>query len=137
MAERQRLEFDILANDRASKGFLNAGRAASAASDDVMGLARRLDEISKKTATARVGLAGDKAAQAELDKLDMKMLAVGRRVMDPKVSIDGAAKASLEITGLDLQLDKLTAKAGEAEVATGAGGLSGMGGMGALIGAGV
>lgn len=137
MAER--LNFDILARDNASAGFIKAGRAAAAASDDVLGLARRLDEVQNKRATARVELAGNKEAQAELDKLDLKMLTVGRRVVDPKISIEGAARASAEISGLDAKLDGLIAKSGEATAATGAsgGGLSGVSGMGALIAAGV
>ena len=67
------------------------------------------------------------------------MTAPGRRVTDPKITIDGAAKASLEITGLDAELDKLSAKSAKAAVSvgSGAGGLSGASGMGALIGAGV
>jgi hypothetical protein len=112
----QSVGFDFLTKGvpGAERGFLSLGRAASASSDDVMGLARRLDEISKKSVEARVGLAGNKEALAELDKLDMKLLTTGRRVTDPKISIDGAAKASLEITGLDLQLDHLSEKSADA-----------------------
>jgi hypothetical protein len=137
MAEK--LQFDILANDRASETFSSLGRKASAASDDVLGLGRRLDEVGRKSATATVGLAGNKEAQAQLDKLDLKLLTLGRRVTDPKISIDGAAKASAEISALDVEMDKLIAKSAETEAAVGAGagGLSGPSGMGALIGAGV
>jgi hypothetical protein len=135
------LIFNILAKDSASSGFTRAGRAAAAASDDVLGLARRLDEVSKKSATARVELSGNKDAMAQLDKLDLKLLETGRRVVDPKVSINGAAKASVQISDLDAKLDGLTARAAEAEAATGGagsgGGLSGVSGLGALIGAGV
>jgi hypothetical protein len=136
MAEE--LRFNLLADDRgASEGFKRVGRNASAASDDVLGLAKRLDEIGKKSVQARVGLAGDKDALAQLDRLDLKLLTTGRKVVDPKISLDGAARASAEISGLDVQLDKLAAKSAGAEAATGAGGLAGPSGMGALIGAGV
>lgn len=136
MAER--LQFDILANaDNAVSGFVKAGRSAAAASDDVLGLAKRLDEISKKSATARVELAGNKEAMAQLDKLDLKLLATGRSVTDAKVSVDGVLKAATEIQGLDLELDKLGAKSETASASVGSGGLSGASGLGALIGAGV
>ena len=51
------LSFDIFARLR-EDGFAKAGRAASAATDDVMALARRLDELAKKSAgaAARGGL---------------------------------------------------------------------------------
>jgi hypothetical protein len=132
------LSFDIFARLR-EDGFAKAGRAASAATDDVMGLARRLDELSKKSATARVALAGDKEALAQLDKFDLKLLTTGRRVVDPKITLDGAAKAQAEIAGLEVSLTKLGAKSADvtAAVGSGPGGLAGPAGMGALIGAGV
>jgi hypothetical protein len=132
------LSFDIFARLR-EDGFAKAGKAASAATDDVLGLARRLDELSKKSATARVALAGDKEALAALDKFDLKLLTTGRRVVDPKISLDGAAKAQAEIAGLEVSLDKLGAKSADATAAVGSssGGLAGPAGMGALIGAGV
>jgi len=132
------LSFDIFARLR-EDGFAKAGKAASAATDDVMALARRLDELSKKSATARVDLAGDKEALAQLDKLDLKLLTTGRRVVDPKITLDGAAKAQAEIAGLEISLTKLGATSADttASVGSGAGGLAGPAGMGALIGAGV
>lgn len=132
------LSFDIFARLR-EDGFAKAGKAASAATDDVMGLARRLDELGKKSATARVALAGDKEALAQLDKFDLKLLTTGRRVVDPKITLDGAAKAQAEISGLEVSLDKLGARSADATAAVGSGpgGLAGPVGMGALIGAGV
>ena len=132
------LSFDIFARLR-EDGFAKAGKAASAATDDVLNLAKRLDELSKKSATARVGLAGDKEALAQLDKLDLKLLTTGRRVVDPKITLDGAAKAQAEIAGLEVSLDKLGTKSANvtAAVGSGPGGLAGPAGMGALIGAGV
>lgn len=137
MAEK--IQFDILANDRASGGFRAAGRAAAAASDDVLGLARRLDDVGKKQARARVELAGDKEALSRLDRLDARMLTTGRRVVSPNIDVHGAARASADISAVDIELDKLIAKSAEAEAAVGSssGGLSGVSGMGALIGAGV
>jgi hypothetical protein len=134
----EQLNFDIFARLR-EDGFAKAGKAANAASDDVLGLAKRLDELSKKSATARVSLAGDKEALAQLDKLDLKLLTTGRRVVDPKITLDGAAKAQAEIAGLEVSLDKLGSKSADATASVGAGpgGLAGPAGMGALIGAGV
>lgn len=137
------LVFKILADDQASAGFARAGRSASAASDDVLALARRLDEVSKKAVTARVGLTGNKEAAAALDDLGLKLLRTGQKVANPKISLDGAAKASVEIEALDVQLDRLAAKAGEDGAEGALSRLAGIGssipggGMGALIGAGV
>jgi cell wall-associated NlpC family hydrolase len=134
----EQLNFDIFARLR-EDGFAKAGKAASAASDDVMKLAERLDKLGAKSTKARVDLAGDKEALAQLDKLDLKLLTVGRRVIDPDIKLDGAAKAQAEISGLEVSLGKLGSKSGTATAAvgSGAGGLAGPSGMGALIGAGV
>jgi hypothetical protein len=140
---REQLIFDVFANTaRAEGGFTNLGRKAAAASDDVMGLAKRLDEISAKSATARVKLAGNTEALAQLDRLDLKMASVGNRVMDPKVSIEGVARASVELTGLSAEIDRLGRKSAAAAGPAGVGALAGTGGlqgggMGALIAAGV
>ena len=130
------LNFDIFARLR-EDGFAKAGKAASAASDDVLNLAKRLDELGKKSATARVGLAGDKEALAQLDKLDLKLLTVGRRVVDPEITLHGAAKAQAEIAALEVSLDKLGKTSADTTASVGSGGLAGPAGMGALIGAGV
>ena len=108
------LQFDAFASTgRAESGFTRLGRAVSAASGDVMGLARRLDEISKKSATARVDLAGNKEALAQLDRLDLKMAMTGNKVMKPNVSVEGVAKASVEISALDVELDRLSRLGGD------------------------
>jgi hypothetical protein len=107
----QSLTFDLLiGRDQASDGFVRLGKSASASSDDVLALAKRLDEISKKSVEARVGLAGNKEALAQLDQLDLKLLNTGRKVTDPKITLDGAAKASAQMSLLDVQLDKLNPK---------------------------
>ena len=109
----EKLVFDLLANDKASAGFSAAGRAASAAADDVKGLTHRLDEVSSKSVKARVGLDGDKDALARLDKLDVQLLAVGKRRASPNITLQGALKANLEIKGIELELDKLNRKAAD------------------------
>jgi hypothetical protein len=120
MGPDETLGFNIFSQVR-EDGFTKAGRAASAAADDVMALGRRLDEISKKSATARVGLAGDKDATAKLDKLDLKLLTTGRKVVDPTITLEGAAKAVVEISALDAQIDHLGRKS--AEVSASGGGI--------------
>ena len=104
MAER--LTFDIFAIDNASRGFIAAGRAAQATSDDVAKLARRLDEIGKKSASARVGLKGDKESLAQLDALQFKLLKLGEKTSKPSVSLEGFAKASAEMSALGVQMDE-------------------------------
>src|SRR5258708_13112252 len=92
--------------------------------------------LGRRSAEARVGLAGDKEAQARLDKLDASLLTLTHRSANPNISIEGAARAAAEISALELQLDKLGSKS--APGATSAlSGLAGTGGMGALIAAGV
>jgi len=118
----EKLTFDLVTNDLASAGFSAAGRSAAAASDDVQALGKRLDEIGKKSAKARVGLEGDKDADLQLDKLSLKLLKLGRTVTNPKISLDGALKAAVEIKGLELEMDKLNRKA--ASISASGGGLS-------------
>jgi hypothetical protein len=110
MAANETLRFDILAVDKASSGFSAAGRSASEAAGNVDKLTRRLDEVSKKSATARVGLAGDKEAQAALDRLDAKLLGLDRRVASPHLKVEGAARAIADISAVGLELDKLDSK---------------------------
>jgi Transglycosylase SLT domain len=124
MAEK--LVFDLLANDKASVGFAAAGRAAAAAADDVQGLQHRLDEISNKSAKARVGLEGSKEAQDQLDKLDVKLLLVGNRRANPNITLQGALKANLELAGISAELDKLGKKA--ENIGGGSGGAGGSSG---------
>lgn len=137
--ETQQLIFDILTRDRASDGLSRIGRSASEAAGNTDTLNRRLDELGRKSAEARVKLAGDKDAQASLDKIDAKLLSVDRRTAKPNVTIEGVARATADLAALDLELDKLGSKDGGAAKADGA--LSSLtvpgGGMGALIGAGV
>ena len=134
MAEE--LRFSLFAEDHASESFLKVGKLAASSADDVKKLFRSLSDIDRKSATARVALAGDKDAQAKLDKIDAKLITVGRRSARPDLNIEGAAKATAELSAIDAELDKVGAKAAGTEAAVGSGGLSGPGGMGALIGAG-
>jgi len=134
------LVFDLLVRDRASEGISKVGRTAEGAAKDTDALTRRLNELSRKSVEARVRLAGDKEAQAALDKMDARLITLDRRVASPNLRVEGAARAIAEISAVDLELGKLGGKGGTAEAATsslGAGGLAGPGGMGALIGAGV
>jgi len=103
----ERLVFDIFAIDNASKGFIAAGRAAQATSDDVAKLARRLDEIGTKSAKARVGLDGNKDALAQLDALQFRLLKLGEKNSKPSVTLEGFAKTSAEISILERQLERL------------------------------
>lgn len=142
----EQLILDILANTtQAERSFGSLSRSVSASSDDVMGLAKRLDDLDKKSVAARVALQGNTEALAQLDKLDLKMRLISDRVMSPKVSIDGAARAAVEIAALNASFDKLGKSAQQAAGAGGASGLAaltgtgaaGGGGIGALIAAGV
>ncbi len=110
MAATERLVFDIFAIDNASRGFIAAGKSASAAADQVSGLKRRLDEIGTKSAEARVGLKGSKDALAQLDQLQFRLLKLGEKNSRPGVTLEGFAKTSAEISILERQLERLGEK---------------------------
>jgi hypothetical protein len=101
------LRFDIIAQDRASSGFSAAGRSASEAAGNVEKLTRRLDEVSRKSVAARVGLKGNDEAAAALDRLDAKLLGLDRRVASPHLKVEGAAWAIADISAMDAAIDKL------------------------------
>src|SRR5487761_1329639 len=139
----QQLIFDIIARDSASPAFAKLAGQAQGASGSVSELSKRIDELGRRSAEARVGLAGDKEAQARLDKLDASLLTLTHRSANPNISIEGAARAAAEIAALDLELDKLGSKGTSAGGALsglagkGGGGIPAGAGMGALIAAGV
>src|SRR5260221_6364940 len=139
MAGIQQLIFDIIARDSASPAFAKLSAQAQAAGGNVSDLSKRIDELGRKSADARIGLQGNQEAQATLDKLDARLLSLTHKRSIP-LSIEGAARAAAEVSALELELDKLGKKGGTADIATkavGTGGLAGPSGMGALIGAGV
>lgn len=138
MANTESLVFDLLVRDRASGGLSDIGKAAGAAGRDTDALTRRLEELSRKSVEARVKLAGDKEAQASLDKMDARLISLDRRVASPNMKVEGAARAVAEISAVELEMDKLGGQGGTAEKATmSLGSLSGPSGMGALIAGGV
>jgi hypothetical protein len=132
------LSFDIFARLR-EDGFSKAGRAALAASDDVLELQKRLEKVGATSVKARVDLKGNDEALAQLDKLNVKLTSVGGRVANPKISVEGALKAQAELAALAVSLDSLSKKSEDATGSIGSklGGLASPSGMGALIAAGV
>src|SRR5258707_14460264 len=129
----QQLIFDIIARDAASPAFAKLGATAQGASGNVSDLSKRIDELGRKSAEARVSLAGDKEAQARLDRLDASLLTLTHRSANPNISIEVAARAAAEIAALDLELDKLGKKGGSAGAAAsrvGTGGRARPSGMG-------
>jgi hypothetical protein len=144
MASIEQLIFDIVAKDHASEGLSKAGMAARDAAGNVDTLQKRLDEVGRKSAQARVSLAGNKEAQAALDKIDARLVSLDRRTASPNLKVEGAARAIAEISAVDVELDKIGRKGGAAAQAesalSGVAGTLGAGaatGMGALIAAGV
>lgn len=140
MATTESLIFDLLVRDRASDGLSKIGGSASSAAGNVDSLVGRLDDVGRKSVTARLALAGDKEAQAALDRIDARLIGLDRRTASPNITVEGAARATAEVSALDLELDNLGKKGGSADTATGAlggGGLAGPGGIMALVGAGV
>src|SRR5258708_28341307 len=110
----QQLIFDIIARDAASPAFAKLGATAQGASGNVSDLSKRIDELGRKSAEARVSLAGDKEAQARLDRLHASLLTLTHPSAHPNISIEGPARPSAEISALELQLDKLGSKSAPA-----------------------
>src|SRR5260370_41892626 len=93
----QQLIFDIIARDAASPAFAKLGATAQGASGNVSDLSKRIDELGRKCAEARVSLAGAKEAQARLDRLPARLLTLTHPRADPNVRIDGPAPAASTI----------------------------------------
>ena len=55
----EQLILDVITRDRASAGLTTISKAAESASDHTDELNKRLEELGKKSATARVRLEGD------------------------------------------------------------------------------
>src|SRR5260370_12458374 len=89
----QQLIFDIIARDSASPAFAKLGTAASGASGNVSDLSRRIDELGRKSAAARVTLDGDKEAQARLDRPDARLPTLTHRAAEPNLRTAGARRA--------------------------------------------
>ena len=112
-------------------------QSASDVSGKVSTLGDRLDKLGSRVATARVGLEGNKDAQAQLDQLDVKLLALGRKTANPNISVEGVARAQADISKIDLALDHLNDKSAKPSLLSrlfGGGGSSGGGrGIGGLL----
>src|SRR5580692_5309550 len=133
MAATESLIFDLLVRGRASDGISKIGGSASSAAGNVDKLVGRLDDVGRKSVTARLALAGDKDAQASLDRIDARLIGLDRRTASPKLTVEGAARATAEVSALDLELDNLGKKGGSADVATGAVGSEGLSGPGGIL----
>ena len=97
------IQYVVNAVDAASATFTRIAATADT-------LNNQLDELAHKSATARVGLAGDKEAQASLTNIDLKLARLGKRIAKPDVTVEGLAAARLGIMRLDVALDRLDRK---------------------------
>jgi hypothetical protein len=104
------LTFDIFARDQASATFRRLGEQASGASDNVKHLSERLDKLGHQAVKARLGLEGDKEANAGIDRIVARLTTLNRQVANPDVTLEGAAKMRAEISSLELALDRLGSK---------------------------
>src|SRR5258708_27079105 len=83
MAGIQQLIFDIIARDAASPAFAKLGATAAGASGNVSELSRRIDDLGRKSAQARVGIVGNLQAQGALDLLDAQLLCLTTKTQIP------------------------------------------------------
>ena len=106
------INYTVNAIDSASEVF----RRIAGSADDVVA---KIDDLSHKSATARVGLAGDKEASLSIADIELKLARLGKKAANPNVTVEGLASAQLGIMRLSLALDKLNAKHARPDVSTG------------------
>ncbi len=98
-------------------------KARDQAKPDLVALQARLDALAHEVATARAEV-NDAGAAAKLDALDAKLLALSKRVANPKIDMAGAVRAEAQIHAVEKALSDLNGKTADAEVKTS--GLAGM-----------
>lgn len=72
----------------------------------------RLDSLRLRTTEARVKLAGDDVALGKLAAIDAAMIRLDRARANPKIDLEGVAKAEAQVATLNAQLDRLGARRG-------------------------
>src|SRR5258708_16375040 len=97
------IQYVVNAIDNASATFARIAGSA----DDVLA---KIDDLGRKSATARIGLSGDKATQLAIADIELKLARLGQRVAKPDVTVQRLATAQVGILRLSLALDKLSAK---------------------------
>lgn len=97
------IQYVVNAVDAASATF---ARIAGSADD----LLAKMDDLDHKSATARVGLTGDKEAIVTIDQIDLKMARLAKRVAKPGITVEGLAAAKVQLDRFNLELDKLNHK---------------------------
>lgn len=83
----------------------------------------RLDSLRLRTTEARVRLSGDDRALGRLAEIDAAMIRLDRARANPKIDLEGVAKAEAQLAALNAQLDRLDRR-----------GAGGGGGFGRLAG---
>ena len=84
--------------------------ARDATRADLDSLKRRLDELGKRVATAKVNV-DDSAAQAKLLLLARRLKSLNERVT-PNIDLQGVARAEVQLAAMNAQFDKLGGAAG-------------------------
>src|SRR5258708_4776187 len=80
------------------------GTQAKAAIDEVKS---KLTDLGTRVAEARVKLAGNDVAMAQLARINARMIELNNRIADPKIKIEGVARAQAELLALLAALNKL------------------------------
>ncbi|MBO0813570.1 MAG: hypothetical protein J2P30_00215, partial [Actinobacteria bacterium] len=138
MAEEIRADL-LLGRDSLTPGLLKASRASSDAAGNVKNLTQRLFELNRQRATPVIQMddqraqqkltdvadklrrLGEKAASAKIDVSDKDAQAriariftqlddLDKKTSNPRITLDGVAKAQAEILALDAQLDRMGKK---------------------------
>src|SRR5260221_2020175 len=78
--------------------------------------------MGKMIETARVRVAGDKEASLAVERLALKMASLGRKASSPRIGLEGAARAEVDIAAVGVALDKLGDKSAAAEAKVGSSG---------------
>jgi phage-related protein len=113
------LIFDVIGRDiGGTRTLRNIGREAGKTQEELDKLStqdrldkvrKQLDEIAKRTTTARVDV-NDQKALDQMDKVKLRLLQLSKTIANPKVRPEGIVKAEIEIRMLNRQLDEMDRK---------------------------
>ena len=83
---------------------------------EIDGLRAYLSALTKRAWAVDV-VADDKVFQAQILKILSQLRSVDKRVANPKVTLEGLTRATVQLLGIDTQLDKISSKVATAHVA--------------------
>lgn len=99
-------------------------KATDGAKPELDALKAKLEELSRTVAEARADVT-TKEGEARLLALDAQLDAISKKVASPRIDMAGAARALAQVTAVDVEMDRLKAKADREEAEASVGGIIG------------